>query len=116
MSTAEANLSGTVTDSSTGDPISDVSIAIFSDSTNKKSTAKTDSSGAYSIESVAVGSYTIEVEGPNPYTKAVDKTGVELQAGDNVQNFTLKKQSTESITKVSTEEGTGVGGTFGDDD
>ena len=51
MSSAEASLFGIVSDSNTGDPISGLSVAIFNSSTNQKLSAKTDGSGAYSIQS-----------------------------------------------------------------
>jgi 5-hydroxyisourate hydrolase-like protein (transthyretin family) len=89
MSTAEASLSGTVTDSSTGDPISGASVAIFNDSTNQKLTATTDSSGAYSIESFPAGTYDIEVEAGD-YNPGIASER-SLQAGNTEIDFELKK-------------------------
>jgi 5-hydroxyisourate hydrolase-like protein (transthyretin family) len=89
MSTAEASLSGVVTDSSTGDPLSGISVAIFNDSTNQKLSAKTDSSGAYSIQSIPVGTYNIEVEGDD--YSPTDKDDVSLPAGNTEMDFKMSK-------------------------
>ena len=89
MSTAQASLSGTVTDKITGDPLSGISVAIFNDSTNQKLTAKTDSSGAYSIQSIPLGTYNIEVEGDD--YSANDKDDVTLSAGNTTINFSMSK-------------------------
>ena len=89
MSAAEATLSGTVTNHS-GTPLSGASVAIFNNSTNKEWRATTDGSGAYSIQSIAAGSYDIEVEGDGASATADD---VSLPAGNIVMNFTLSKGS-----------------------
>lgn len=94
MSTAEASLSGIVTDKSTGDPLSGISVAIFNNSTNKKSTGTTDSSGAYSIQSIPVGTYTVEVEGDD--YNATNMDNLSLPAGNTVKNFTMSKGNSGS--------------------
>src|ERR1043165_2732618 len=93
MSTAEASLSGTVTAKSTGDPLSGISVAIFNNSTNKKYTGTTDSSGNYSITSVPVGTYDVEVEGGDYSTTNVED--LSLPAGNTVKNFTMSTGSSD---------------------
>jgi len=91
MSTAEASLSGTVTAKSTGEPLSGISVAIFNNSTNKKYTGTTDSNGNYSITSIPVGTYDVEVEGDDYSPTNVDDLSV--PAGNTVKNFTMSKGS-----------------------
>ena len=102
MATEEATLSGTVTAKSTGDPLSGISVAIFNDSTNQKLTGKTDSSGAYSIQSIPVGTYNVEVEGDDYAPTNLDD--LSLPAGNTTRNFTMSKSSSipgmESPTKL----------------
>ena len=66
-----------------------MSVAIFNDSTNQKLSAKTDSSGAYSIQSILVGTYNVEVEGDD--YNANDLDDLSLPAGNTVKNFTMSK-------------------------
>lgn len=101
MSTAEASMSGTVTDKTTGDPLSNISVAIFNNSTNQKLTGTTDSTGAYSIQSIPVGTYDVEVEGDD--YGATDVNDLSLPAGNTVKNFTMSKGG--SIPGVSTGSG-----------
>jgi hypothetical protein len=89
MSTAEATLSGVITDSTSGEPLSGISVAIFNNSTNRKLTATTDSSGAYAIQSIPVGTYNVELEG-DEYT-VNDYDDVSLPAGSTELNFSMKK-------------------------
>ncbi len=84
----EASLSGICTDSSTGNPLESVSITIFNLSTNHEYKTTSDSSGAYSIASVPVGTYNVEVEPPDGYEDK-DMDDLSLLAGNTVVDFNL---------------------------
>src|ERR1041384_2838996 len=94
MSTAEASMSGTVTDPSTGETLSGISVASFNRPKNQKLTGTNDSSGAYSIQSIPVGTYDVEVEGDDYNPTNVDD--LSLPAGNTVKNFTMSKGSSSS--------------------
>ena len=95
MSTAVASLSGVVTGTNSGNPISGASVSVGS-GTIKQASATTDSSGAYSIQSIPAGTYDVVVtaEGYNS-----ESTDLSLPSGSTQINFTLKHMSTaEALT------------------
>jgi len=90
MSTTEASLSGVVTDSSSGEPINDAVVTIINNSNqDKQLSATTGSSGAYSIQSIPVGTYIIVVQAVDYSTSR--ENDVSLPAGNTELNFKLSE-------------------------
>lgn len=87
-----SNLNGTVTNSSTGDPLTDVTLTIRSVSSSVTGTAVTDTNGAYTIENINSGQYDLKAVMAGYNTSTVEINLIE----DINNNYSFKLNTTSS--------------------
>ncbi|MDP8207249.1 MAG: carboxypeptidase regulatory-like domain-containing protein [Candidatus Electryonea clarkiae] len=80
-----ASVEGTVSDFHTGDPVEDAIVRYLDHGDHE---ATTDENGDYAIEAMLPGDYTVEIEADGYVS--IEETDVELEEGDNIQDFVLR--------------------------
>ncbi len=96
-----ATLQGTVVDNS-GAVVPNADVKVTNSATNLTRTTKTDSTGAYLIPALPVGSYTVEVTAAGMGRQVA--SGLVLEVGRTVsQNFTLKPAAVAETVNITTE-------------
>ena len=95
---AAGQLRGTVTDPS-GAVVSGANVALKSANGSTVTQTSTDSTGTYTFDGVAAGNYQLELQSPGFKTDAIN--GLNITAGDNVQNAQLQVGSSAESVEVS---------------
>src|SRR6266853_2116525 len=91
-------IQGTVADA-TGAVIPNASVSVRNEATGEERVVQTDAAGLYSVPSLTLGRYRVEVKSPGMQTVAA--SGLVLEVGSTVtQNFTLKVASANEIVEI----------------
>src|SRR6266853_4203731 len=91
-------IQGTVADA-TGAVIPNASVSVRNEATGEERVVQTDAAGLYSVPSLTLGRYRVEVKSPGMQTVAA--SGLVLEVGSTVtQNFTLKVASASEIVEI----------------
>ncbi len=91
-----SNLNGTVTNKSTGDALSDVTLTIQSVSSSITGTAVTDENGTYSIENINSGQYSLKA-----VMAGYNSSTVEINLIEDINNtYSFKLTTTSSEEKL----------------
>ena len=94
---ASGQLRGTVTDPS-GAVVSGANVALKSPNGRTVTQTSTDNTGTYTIDRVSAGNYQLELQSPGFKTDTIN--GLNIAAGDNVQNAQLQVGTSAETVEV----------------
>src|SRR5260221_9259642 len=91
-------IQGTVADA-TGAVVPNANVSVRNEATGEERLVQTDAAGLYSVPSLTLGRYRVEVKSPGMQTVAA--SGIVLEVGSTVtQNFTLRVASASEIVEI----------------